>query len=83
MAPAMSAQFAPVASQRCQRAAKVIVGVPVHAPSVTVSVWVSTSVPETDGAVVFAGGAGATTCASDADWAVPPGPVAVTTARTA
>src|SRR4051794_41405429 len=66
VAPVMSAQLAPAASQRCHWCAKEIAGVPVHVPSPAVSVCVSVVVPVTDGAAVFAGGAGTTACGAEA-----------------
>src|SRR5438094_380107 len=60
----MSAQLAPEASHRRHWRAYVITGVPVHVPSVSVSVSPSVVIPEIAGGAVSAGGiATATTTA--------------------
>ena len=84
VAPGMSVQFAPEASQRCHWWVTSIGPVPVQAPSCAVSVPPSVAGPVTLGAPVLAG-ASATTAsvAGDVAVSVPPAFVAVTTTRMA
>jgi hypothetical protein len=84
VAPAMSAQFAPEASQRRHWNEYVIGSEPVQVPCEAVSVCPVAAVPEIVGGLVLAGGVGAevtTAVAADVPLALPPGLPAVTTTR--
>src|SRR2546421_3482644 len=82
VAPEMSEQFAPAASQRCHWYVKLIGALPVQVPLAAVSVCPSWAVPLIVGATVFAGGDGATAAACVLVAAVPPAAfVPVTTSR--
>ena len=84
VAPGMSAQFVPSASQRCHWWPNVIAGVPVHVPLPAVRVRPSVVVPLTDGAAVLAAGSGATSAVgADGRLSLPPAFVAVSTTRMA
>jgi hypothetical protein len=90
VAPAMSAQLAPSASQRRHRKVNEIVSVPVQWPRSMARVLPARGVPETVGGTVLSGGSpagrvgAATTAAvgSESCRVVPPGPAAVRATRT-
>ena len=83
VAPAMSAQAPPFASQRCQRYAKARRGVPVHVPRCAVSVRPSSATPSTVGGSMLDGATGATASVpAESRVALPTSFVAVTRTRT-
>ena len=81
VAPAMSEQFAPAASQRRHWYVKLIGVLPVHVPSPAVSVCPSWAVPLIVGATVFAGGTAATAAVCALVAGVPPAALVPVTTR--
>ena len=59
VAPEISAQLLPAASQRCHWCVSVGAGFPLHVPAFAVSVWPTTAVPLIVGSTVFDGATGA------------------------
>ena len=81
VAPGMSVQPEPGASQRRHWRVNTIVGVPVHVPSLEVSVWPSMVVPVIPGAAVAAGVASATAAVGELSASAAPTPLAAWTCR--